>query len=196
MIKLKETLKKPYLPKLILAGVLIIFLTAEGISSKKNGSLPKRETPPPKTTTQVPHVQIGVKPVPIVHRELFRRAFKLPGVENRPSIISLPGARGLWINDSINLVHPEIIIAGREFAHIHPDGSMHVLLDPKRAREAVKQGWAVKHPWAGEKKGWEGLVLLFTPQSMKELDVIFQLILDSYSFVTGRKFQGKFVKEL
>ena len=32
--------------------------------------------------------------------------------------------------------------------------------------------------------------MLYTPQSMVELDVIFQLIVDSYNFVTGQNIQA------
>lgn len=31
-----------------------------------------------------------------------------------------------------------------------------------------------------------GMVMLYTPLDMQELDVVFGLILDSYNFVTGR----------
>ena len=74
--------------------------------------------------------------------------------------------------------------------HIHPDGSLHASLAPNRAREAVQAGWAISHPWADQREGWEGLVLLYTPRSMEDLDVIFQLIVDSYNFVTGQNIQA------
>ncbi len=87
--------------------------------------LPERSGPRTQTSGTVPHVQIGVEPVTAVNDELFRRAFTLPGVENRPTIVSLPGTRGMWLSDDIALAHPEAIVSGREFAHIHPDGSLH-----------------------------------------------------------------------
>ena len=148
--------------------------------------LPQRSGPVTQTSGEVPHVQIGVDLVPAVNDELHRLAFALPDVENRPTIVSLPGARGMWLSDEIILSHPEVIVSGREFAHIHPDGSLHLPLPYERALEAVEKGWAERHPWADERDGWEGFVMLFTPQSMDELDVTFQLILDSYNFVTGR----------
>lgn len=148
--------------------------------------LPQRSGPVTQTSGEVPHVQIGVDLVPAVNDELHRLAFALPDVENRPTIVSLPGARGMWLSDEIILSHPEVIVSGREFAHIHPDGSLHLPLPYERALEAVEKGWAERHPWADERDGWEGFVMLFTPQSMAELDVTFQLILDSYNFVTGR----------
>jgi len=30
------------------------------------------------------------------------------------------------------------------------------------------------------------MVMLYTPRTLEELDVIFQLVVDSYNFVTGR----------
>lgn len=148
--------------------------------------LPQRTGTRTRTSGTVPHVQIGVELVPAVNDELYRLAFALPDVENRPTIVSLPGARGLWLGDEITLIHPEVIASGRELAHIHPDGSLHAPLPVERALEAVEKGWAERHPWADQRDGWEGFVMLFTPQSMAELDVTFQLILDSYNFVTGR----------
>ncbi len=145
--------------------------------------IPKRNGPRPLTHKGMPHTQIGVEPVPDVNAELFRRAFALPDVTNQPSVISVPGARALWLDESLPLAHP--VPVGREFAHIHPDGSLHASLSPERAREAIEAGWAEPHPMALY-MGNEGVVMLYTPRTMEELDVIFQLIVDSYNFVTGR----------
>ncbi len=149
-------------------------------------ALPQRSGPPPRTTGSVPHTQIDVDPVPEVHDELFRRTFALPDVENRPTVVSLPGARGIWISDDVSLAHPEMIVAGREFAHIHPNGSLHAPLPFERAIKAVDAGWAERHPWADQREDWKGLVMLYTPRSLEELNVVFQLIVESYNFVTGR----------
>ena len=147
--------------------------------------LPKRNGPRPLTNKNMPHSQIGVRPVPEVNAELFRRCFSLPDVRNEPTRISVPGARALWLREDLPLAHPEVIAVGREFAHIHPDGSLHASLPPERAREAIEAGWAEPHPMALY-MGNEGMVMLYTPRTLDELDVIFQLIADSYNFVTGR----------
>lgn len=149
-------------------------------------SLPQRAGPRPRTHKGMPHAQIGIRPVADVHAELFRRAYALPDVENQPTVISVPGARALWLRDDVPLAHPEVIVAGREFGHIHPDGSLHVSLPPGRAREAIDAGWAEPHPIA-EQMGIQGIVMLYTPRTHEELDTIFQLIVDSYNFVTGRR---------
>jgi phospholipase/carboxylesterase len=151
----------------------------------ENLILPDRKHPRPLTHSGMPHTQIDVEPQPEIHTELFRLCFSLPNVTNRPTVISVPGARALWLDEDVPLAHPEVIARGREFAHIHPDGSLHTSLSPERALEAIEKGWAEPHPIA-QYTGWDGMVLLYTPLDKEELDVIFELILDSYNFVTGR----------
>ena len=152
--------------------------------------LPERSGPRTQTSGTVPHVQINVEPVPAVNDELYRLAYSLPGVEDRPTIVSLPGARGMWLSDDILLAHPDAIVSGREFAHIHPDGSLHAPLPYERALEVDENGGGERHPWADERDGWDGLVMLYTPQSMAELEIIFQLIVESYNYVTGQTLQA------
>ena len=150
-------------------------------------NLPLRSSPIPSTTKGVPHVQIGIKPIPAISAELLRRVSNIPGVEIRDTVISLPGAKGFWLNDNMTLARPEVIVAGREFAHMHPDGSLHASLPPNLAVEAVKSGWAIHHPWANQRPGWEGFVMVYTPGSMDELEVVLQLVVESYNFVTGKE---------
>ena len=159
----------------------------------EHNSLPQRTRPRPPTNKNMPHSQIGVQPVPEVNAELFHRAYSLPNVTNRPTVISVPGARAIWLDESLPLAHPESIVRGREFAHIHPDGSLHVSLSPERARDAIEKNWAEPHPMA-EYTGNLGMVMLYTPLDMQELDVIFQLIVDSYNFVTGRAVSAMDIK--
>jgi phospholipase/carboxylesterase len=160
------------------------------MNSNYQMEIPKRKRPKPPTNLGMPHAQIGIQPVPDIHTELFRRCYSLPDVQNRPTVISVPGARALWLREDLPLAHPEVIARGREFAHIHPDGSLHVALPPERARKAVSEGWAEPHPLA-QYLGNEGMVMLYTPLDMDELDVVFGLTLDSYNFVTGRSLQPK-----
>ena len=166
----------------ILCALLVTMVTS--VASAQN--LPQRASPIPKTTSGVPHVQIGVRPVPAIAAELLRRASNIPGVEIRDTVISLPGARGFWINEAIALKRPGVIVGGREFAHMHPDGSLHASLPPDLARQAAKSGWATPHPWANQRPGWEGFVMIYTPGSMEELKVVLRLVAASYTYVTGK----------
>ena len=150
--------------------------------------LPVRPGPRPETTHNIPHVQIGVEVVPVVNDEMARKVYSIPGIEDRASVIA--SWRGMWLSDSLTILRPEAIIGGREFGHIHHDGSLHIFLEPDRADEAVETGWAVHHPFAvGNSDGWDGFVMLYTPQSLDELEVTMQLIIDGYNFVTGQNFK-------
>ena len=147
--------------------------------------LPVRPGPREETTHGVPHIQIDAKLVPEIDAELKRRVFSLPGVEERESELSLPGARSLWLADDIELAKPEVLQSGREFAHIHPDGSLHVWLPVDRAFEVAETKWGELHPWVGRDDFWDGLVMVYTPETLEELDVTVRLIVDAYNHVTG-----------
>lgn len=158
------------------------------MDSNNQTSFPERKRARPPTHQGMPHAQIGIQPVAAINAELFRRSFSLPMVNNRPTVISVPGARALWLDEDMPLAHPEVIVSGREFAHIHPDGSLHLSLPPERAREAVEKGWAEPHPIASY-LGIEGMVMVYTPLDEEELDMVFQIIVESYNFVTGSLIQ-------
>jgi len=168
--------------RILLLAVILAILPLTSLAA----DLPQRESPRPETTDGVPHVQIGVEPVPELSEELLRRVAELPGVGIGPTRVSLPGAIGFQLEDGVEVGRPEAIPGGREFAHIHPDGSLHAALNPETAVAAIDAGWAVLHPWANRRAGWEGFVMIYTPLTPAELDVVTLLVEDSYSYVTGR----------
>ncbi len=167
---------------IVASSFSILAIQAEAISSE----LPMRSGPIPQTTNGVPHIQIGAEAIPELSSELLRRVSDLPGVDIRATIISLPGAKGFWILDDVTLARPNAIVGGREFAHLHPDGSLHASLSPDLAKDAVEAGWAAHHPWADQRPGWEGFVMIFSPMDREELEVVMQLVEGSYKFVTGK----------
>ncbi|WP_299480016.1 luciferase family protein [uncultured Roseibium sp.] len=175
----------PRAPVLTIATLLIVGIVFS-LAHAGSGQLPAREGAVPRTTNSVPHIQIGAEPVPALSDQLIARVATLPGVDIRATVISLPGAKGFWLTENVDLAHPDAIVGGREFAHLHPDGSLHASLPPDRARDAVKAGWAAPHPWADQRPGWEGFVLIYTPRTTAETEVVFQLVLDGYNYVTGR----------
>ena len=173
-----------YFQNLLYSGVLTLFAVSPALGQGEN--LPLRETPIPQTTNGVPHVQIGVDAVPELTEALLKQVAKFPGVKLGPTRVSLPGAVGFQFEDEVPLARPEVIVGGREFAHVHPDGSLHASLHPDTARAAIKASWAVAHPWADQRAGWEGFVMIYTPTTPSELDIVLQLLRDSYSFITGK----------
>jgi hypothetical protein len=151
-------------------------------------SLPVRPGARPQTTPTNPHTQLDQQPTdPALREELARRVFALPDVEERPTMISVPGARGLWLRDAVPAGPPEAFMIGREFAHLHPgrDQSLHAALPADVARAAIEAGWAELHPVAMRGLIPPNTVMLYAPRDVKELDVIYGLVLESYRFAGG-----------
>jgi hypothetical protein len=63
--------------------------------------LPKRSGSRPRITPTNSHTQLEQNPQPEMVEELAQRIFTLPGVEERPSAISVPGARALWLREDV-----------------------------------------------------------------------------------------------
>ena len=153
-----------------------------------NGSvLQKRSGSRPRTTPTNPHTQLEQNPEREVVEELARRVFALPGVEERPSAISLPGARALWLRDDVPAGPPEAFMIGREFAHIHPmpDGSLHAALPPELAQEAVEKGWAEEHLVARMGYIPQNVVMIYAPRNAEEIEVVAGLVVEAYRYAGG-----------
>lgn len=125
--------------------------------------------------------------MPRLTDELLRRVALFPRVTLGPTRVSMPGAVGFQFDRGLTLANPEIVVGGREFAHVHPDGSLHASLSPSMAREAIRKGWAVAHPWANQREGWQGFVMIYTPQTEDELETVYGLVAASYTYITGQK---------
>lgn len=178
-------MKMPRLSNLLLISAVASLLSATAPASAQDVTFPIRDGARPDTTNGVPHVQIGVSPVPELSEEMLRQVAEFPGVVLGATRVSLPGAVGFQLTSDVQIAQPQAIVGGREFAHLHPDGSLHASLHPDTARAAIDAGWAVAHPWADQRAGWEGFVMIYTPITKAELDVVLQLVRGSYTYITG-----------
>ena len=150
--------------------------------------LRRRSGPAPTTTSTNPHTQLDQQPTGSEQRELLAAAvFGLPGVLERPSAISVPGARALWLAEGAD-GPPEAFMVGNEFAHLHPppDQSLHMMLPPALAVEAIEAGWAEQHPVARRGLIPPNAVMVYAPRNDSERDVVEQLVQASYSLARGQ----------
>jgi hypothetical protein len=148
-------------------------------------ALPTRRGPRPRTTPTNPHAQLDQQPDGTdVREELARRLFSLAGIEERPSAISVPGARALWLADPSAGGPPEAFLVGREFAHLHPepDQSLHAMLPARLADDANREGWVELHPVARLGLIPETAVMIYAPRDEEELEVVERLVRASYDF--------------
>jgi hypothetical protein len=149
--------------------------------------LPERGGPRPKTTPTNPHTQLDQRPVEPVIARLADALFALPGVRERPSAISVPGARALWLDPADARGPREAFMIGREFAHLHPlpDGSLHVALPPDVASEAIERGWAEVHPVARLGLIPENVVMIYAPRDDAEAAIVLDLVRSALAFARG-----------
>jgi Family of unknown function (DUF5519) len=150
-----------------------------------SSGLPRRAGNRPETTPSNPHTQLDQQPTdPALIEELARRLFALPGVVEQPSGISVPGARAATLTEGEPTGPAEAFLIGREFAHMHPapDYSLHAMLPPEIAAEAIDAGWAEVHPVARMGMIPPTAVMLYAPRDEGELAVVETLIRASHAF--------------
>ena len=151
--------------------------------------LPERRGPRPRTTPTNPHMQLDQQPDPAITAALADALFALPGVFERPSAISVPGARALWLAPSDARGPRDAYLVGGEFAHLHPrpDSSLHAALPPSLASEAIARGWAEIHPVARMGLIPENVVMIYAPRDDSELQLVLDLIRSSLAFARGEQ---------
>ena len=159
----------------------------------KRKGLPERAGQRPRTTPTNPHTQLDQNPKEVLVRELAQKVFALSDVEERPSAISVPGARALWLRDEVPAGPQEAFMIGREFAHIHPlpDGSLHAALPPELAEEAMEKGWAEQHPVARMGYIPPNVVMIYAPRNAREIEIVAGLVTESYRYAGGRRAGGR-----
>lgn len=145
--------------------------------------LPVRPGPKPSTTPRTPHRQLDQISPPTLQAALWQRMASLADVSVRPSGISVPGSRALWLEHPGNA---RGFMVGREFAHLHPsdDGSLHMILDPRSHELAIAGGWAEPHPLAGRHTAPTN-AMVFGPRDELELEAVWWLVQQSWRFASG-----------
>lgn len=149
--------------------------------------LPRRAGARPTTTPTNPHTQLDQQPPDDEQRQrLAATVFTLPGVVERPSAISVPGARALWLAEGA-AGPPEAFLVGVEFAHLHPgaDQSLHAMLPLRLVDEAIEAGWAEPHPVARMGLIPHTAVMLYAPRDDGEREVIETLVAAAHAFARG-----------
>ena len=146
--------------------------------------MPLRRGPRPRTTRTNPHMQLEQNASAALWKELGERAFRLEDEAERPSMVSVPGARALWLRDDVRAGPDQAFMIGREFAHLHPlpEGSLHMALPPAIARVAVARGWAEPHPMSRLGYLPTHVVMVYGPRDTDELEVVWRLVEASYHY--------------
>jgi len=74
-------------------------------------------------------------------------------------------------------IHADGRVSGGEIGHIHADGSLHLVLAPADAAQAVEHGWGQLHPAEGRAAGLPPTyVLVYSPRDPTEVAVAERLL--------------------
>lgn len=150
--------------------------------------LPTRSGDPPVTSSGMPHTQMTQNAPVRMYKKLAEKMFELSDIEERPSVISVPGARAMWLKENVEAASAGAFFGGREFAHIHPpnDGSLHLSLPRKWVKDVVGRGWGDPHPMARMSGSAENILLVYGPRNEDELDIVYNIVLASYKYAKNQ----------
>ncbi len=139
--------------------------------------LPERPGPRPATSAGIPHRQLNQTPAPALFQRLRAGFLSIPGARQGPSLVSVPGARGLFLNDCSRCNTRYGFIRGGEFAHLHPpdDGSLHMVLAPDDVAQVLVRGWGELHPWAVTGRILPTIVLVYAPRTDEEVRIVLDI---------------------
>ncbi len=144
--------------------------------------LPERQGSRPETTNTNPHEQLSQNPEMEIHQQFKSRVFNFEGVTRQASIISVPGAEALWLDEEQTCNCKNGYIIGREFAHVHPayDVSMHMALSEVDFNEVIEKKWGEKHPLAGLGPIPETIAMVYAPRDEDEINIVLNIVQASW----------------
>lgn len=159
-------------------------------AAKYLADLPKRAGPrptvPPFVAPQRQTDQIPGYSVDKAIRDLADEAFASIAARNPDSISvrssRLEGRGPAWFLGNGRPLPEWASRTGGEMAHFHggsagADGSAHVLLGPRDAREVVEKGWGERHRLSGVGGAIPvGYTLVYAPRTGEELDVVLEIL--------------------
>ncbi|KUI53227.1 hypothetical protein VP1G_00685 [Cytospora mali] len=95
------------------------------------------------------------------------------------------GTPALWFAVSRDRSIPTYLKKTKgEFAHVHPEATMHVTLSLVDAEEVVRKGWGERHPLSGVKGFWPlSYVFVYAPRDDAELEVCKEVLEASVRFI-------------
>ncbi|ATY61315.1 phospholipase carboxylesterase [Cordyceps militaris] len=101
-----------------------------------------------------------------------------------PSQLEGPKHQALWLGEAAEKPAYLAKSTRGEFAHVHPDGSSHLILSLADAETATAKGWAERHMLSGVLLPLN-YVFVYAPRDEDELEVWQQFLAASISFNTA-----------
>ncbi len=177
---------------LILLTILITNQTdsykKDTIMSEQKFNLPERNGETPQIGKTPPQLQFSDKSPRDIYQKFHDWMFStFPKVRKEPTRISVPTSTAMWLDENENVGHIDAFMppsGGREFTHIHLDGSFHTVVNTDVENEIITKKWGVRHMYydQGVKE-----VLVYAPRNEGEIEIAKTIVIKSYEYATGKK---------
>ncbi len=145
--------------------------------------LPMRVGERPKTGAQPPHLQFSDQSPRFIYQLMAQWALvdlpeQTPFILHHPTLISVPTSEALWLDES-KPAKPDVFMppsGSREFAHLHLDGSWHLVVSEELVQHIIDTNWGERHPWYDR-----GVleVMVYAPRDEDETHIVKKLVLAS-----------------
>ena len=136
-----------------------------------------RPGPRPATHYGLPHQQLDQNPPRAIYDALLARFLATPDTTSGPSLISVPGARALFLGCE-GPCNETAFLRGREFVHVHPseDGSFHMILAPDDCEAVLAAGWGELHPLAAAGRVHPHALMVYAPRDEAEIETVLAIV--------------------
>ncbi|MFT5067955.1 MAG: hypothetical protein ACI9KS_002479 [Sulfitobacter sp.] len=138
----------------------------------------------PETGLQPPQLQFSDTSPSDVYQAMADWFFStFPLTREEPTRISVPTSRALWLDESVTAPRTAFMppAGSREFAHLHADGSFHLVMAEADENEVIAKGWGLHHPW---KDRGVNEILVYAPRNADEIEQLKPVIEASLRFAT------------
>ncbi len=159
------------------------------IMSEQKLNLPERNGETPQIGETPPQLQFSDKSPRDIYQKFYDWMFStFPKVRKEPTRISVPTSTAMWLDENENVGHSDAFMppsGGREFTHIHLDGSFHTVVSTDVEHEIITKKWGVRHMYydQGVKE-----VLIYAPRNEDEIEIAKTIVIKSYEYATGKKY--------
>jgi hypothetical protein len=151
-------------------------------------SLIERIGQAPQIGQTPPQLQFSDKSPRDIYQKFHDWMFStFPKVRKEPTRISVPTSIAMWLDENEDVGHIDAFMppsGGREFTHIHLDGSFHTVVSADVENEIITKKWGVRHMYydQGVKE-----VLVYAPRNKEEIEIVKTIVIKSYEYATGKK---------
>lgn len=147
----------------------------------KNFRLSPRAGSKPKTGLVPPQLQFSDTSPAKIYKQMASWFFStFPQAREAPTRISVSTSRALWLDEDVRASADSFMPprGSREFAHLHADGSFHLVLGEDDQGEVLARGWGLVHPW---KDRGVNEIMLFAPRNEEEIEELKPVIAAAYA---------------